>query len=447
MPITDQNKYIAVSLSGLVDMAGNWPAIYPHVVYFTTDTTPKAQAQITSIKRTGYNIITASFTRAIKLPGMIQINNMEWAQGVVDTTDNTKVNYTISNNSALLSGIQKVSIGYWGAYNVSNTDTTANALREYNINFSIDSTIPVIQKSELTFDSTSGTDIPIITLTFNKKVTMLSESGNFLASLITTDNNLYGSKVLSYTAAANDNKVIIIVNKDHMIESGIYSITVPAAFVRDDFMNLNQSTTITIRKDASVSSVLPAPKDIKQVDSTTIYVAFNKKLDETSATYLGNYSIAGVNIASAELIDNNPGGATVKLSVFTNSIMSTTIYPIMIQGIKGYQDSYSVMEKFTTTIPLTENVLPMMTSIKCTSPYTIVMTFNEQIKGTANFKVFQNNAELVSTSLISDRTVIISLQNVPAMNNLLRIEPQNSSITDMAGNPAALTTQITSPTY
>ncbi|MDF2590341.1 MAG: hypothetical protein K0S41_4184, partial [Anaerocolumna sp.] len=113
MPSIDRNKMFAVNLSGIKDKAGNYPAAYPLTVYFMADTSPKPQARVITITRSGYNTLTATFDRSIKTPGRVLLSNGEWIQGVVDATDNKKVNFTLSAAAVLLTGMQKVSIGMW----------------------------------------------------------------------------------------------------------------------------------------------------------------------------------------------------------------------------------------------------------------------------------------------------------------------------------------------
>lgn len=450
IPAIDQNKTFTVVLSGLLDLSGNAPANYPHQVFFATDTTPKPQAQVMNVQRTGYNTLTATFTRAIKSPGMIQINNIDWVQGIVDINDNTKVNYTISNNSALLTGIQKISIGHWDSFNVNPSDTTASQMKEYTVNFTIDGTIPVIQKQEFYIETTNGADIPMLALTYNKNVTLLSSTGTFAASLRTPDNNLYSDRILTYTAIVSENKVTIVFDKSQLSESGVYTITIPQGFVRDSYMNMNQPTTVNVNKNAAVASVLSAPKDIKQSseDLNVIYVTFDKKLDEMSATNVANYQISGVTIISATLMDNNPSGATVKLTVLPDTILSSTIYPITISGISGYQNSYSVMAPYQNFIALNENKAPRLTKIDFTAPYTIILTFDEDLQGSSNFKLMQNGVELPSSSIVNGRTILINLQNTPTINVTIQVIPtQYNLVKDMSGNIVTMSTQYVVPTY
>lgn len=71
----DQNKTFSVVFSGLKDKNGNYPSNSVITAYVATDTTEKSQAKLKTLTRTGYNTLTATFTRSIKIPGDIELSN------------------------------------------------------------------------------------------------------------------------------------------------------------------------------------------------------------------------------------------------------------------------------------------------------------------------------------------------------------------------------------
>ncbi len=446
----DHNKLFTINLSGLKDLAGNFSNPYPLTVYFMADTTPKAQARLMTVVRSGYNTLTATFTRPIKSPGMIYLSNGEWINGIVDTTDNTKVNYTISTAAALLTGVQKVSVGYWDSYNVALTDTSASTLTERVVDFTVNRSVPVLIKSELTLVSENGVDNHVLTLTYDKKVVVTSATGSFATKIVTVNNDIYSNRLLGYTAVAKDNVVTLILTKEQFTDSGLYTVTIPNGFVRDDYMNLNNAQTIQFRKDAAVSSALPAPKEVKQAadNPNVVYVVFGNKLDEATSQNPSNYIILGTTVVSAELVDNAATGATVKLTLAPNSIPTTTIYPIYINNITGYHNTYTKMEPYQNIIPLNENKAAQVTNVVYNYPNTITMTFDEAIIGTANFQVLQGSADLATSSIITGNTVIITLNNVPTKNVVMNIVPtQFNTIKDSSGNASVISPRILVPNY
>ncbi|MDF2800473.1 MAG: hypothetical protein K0S61_376 [Anaerocolumna sp.] len=448
----DRDKLFAVTVSGIKDMAGNYPRSYPHTIYLATDTAPKAQAALINIVRSNYNTLTATFTRAIQTPGYLYLNNSEMLAGVVDATDNKKVNYTLTTTAQQLTGSVKVSIGYWNAYNVRPTDNSANNLYDRYVDFKTDRTVPTITGYELITETigTSGTTMSnILKITYNKNITLTAASGTFVAKLVTTNNDIYSNYNVSYTAIAKDNVVSVILDNTQFNEPGSYTLNIPEGFVRDEYLNVNGATTVLVQKGASSSSILPAPKTVGQDPSNAslIYVTFAQKIDKASAETVSNYTIAGVSVISAELMDNTSNGSTVKLTLLSGSIPSATIYPITIRGIRGFNNTYSAMDTFSVIIALNENSGPMISTVKFSYPNTITMTYNEAIYGTASFKVLQNNKDYTSSCVISNNMVIITLSDLPTMGTALVIQPTNSNnIKDAAGNISNDTTRTVIPT-
>lgn len=445
----DKNKLFAVTISGIKDMAGNYPTSYPHTVYLATDTSYKPQAALITLERSSINILTATFTRAIQTPGYVYLSNGEMLTGVVDAKDNKKVNYTLTPTAQQLTGSQKVSIGYWYSYNVNPNDTSTNTLQYRYVDFTTDRTVPVVTGYELITENNGTTTTNILKVTYNKKVTLLSASGTFAAKLITANNDIYSNYNIGYTAIANDNVVSIILSDSQFIEPGTYTIILPEYFVTDEYLNNSASTTVVVQKGAASSSILPAPKTVTQDPSNAsfIYVTFAQKLDKVSAETVSNYNIAGVTVVSAELMDNSTNGATIKLTLLAGSIPYSTIYPVTIKGVRGFNNTYSAMDTYSVIIALNENTGPIISTVKYTYPNTITLTYNEAIYGTASFKVVQNNKDYTSSCVISGNTVVITLVDLPTMGTAMVITPTTSnSIKDGAGNVSTDSVRTVIPT-
>ncbi|MFV0341695.1 MAG: hypothetical protein ACK5JH_02225 [Anaerocolumna sp.] len=444
----DRDKIFAVTVSGIKDMAGNYPTSYPHTMYLATDTAPKPQAALINITRSSYNVLTATFSKAIQTPGYVYLSNGEMLIGVVDATDNTKVNYTLTATAQQLTGTQKVSVGYWNGYNVIASDTSANKLYERYVDFKTDRTVPVITGYELVTETVGTTTSNILKITYNKDISLSIATGNFVAKLITTNNDIYSNYNVGFTAIVEDNVVSVILDNVQFSEPGTYTLTIPEGFVRDEYLNVSAATTVLVQKGASSSSVLPAPKTITQDPSnaSVLYVTFAQKVDKVSAETVSNYSIAGVSVVSAELIDNTTNGATIKVTLLSGSIASATIYPITIRGVKGFNNTYSAMDTYSVIIALNENTGPMISNAIYSYPNTITLTYNEAVFGTASFKVVQNNKDYTSSCIISGNTVIITLIDIPTMGVGMVIEPTaNNAIKDVAGNVSYNTTRTVIP--
>lgn len=136
LPAAEQNKMFSVRFFNLKDLAGNILNDGSLTIKFGSNCNTKPQAKLATLKRTNYNTLTATFDREIDTPGYAVINN-EWIQGVVDTKNRYLVNYSLTAAAVLLTGNQKVSLGYWNGYNVRPDDKTAQVLSDYYTDFTL----------------------------------------------------------------------------------------------------------------------------------------------------------------------------------------------------------------------------------------------------------------------------------------------------------------------
>lgn len=282
------------------------------------------QAKLLSLVRTDKSKLTATFDRAIQIPGLVLVNNnTECIEGKVDPSDPTKVNYTLSSTAASLTGWREVSIGYWEGFNVAPSDTSSDKFTKMTVDFTINTVNP-----------------------------------------------------------------------------------------------------------------LPAPVSItqSQTDNNVVLIQFNNPLDKATAENKANYSIAGVTIQSAELT-NSSGRGVVKLTVKLGTIPVEGNYPVVISGIKGYENSYTVMNPYYGSVYLKENLPPVVTNVTYTYPTTITISFNEPIQGEPSFQILQSNKDYACYSYIDYDKIVIILKDTPEMKKSLKIvSTGDNNITDLAGN-------------
>ena len=192
---------------------------------------------------------------------------------------------------------------------------------------------------------------------------------------------------------------------------------------------------------------LPAPVSITQSpsDNNEIILKFNNRLDKASAENKTNYSIAGVTVLSAELT-NGTGSAVVKLTLKQGNIPTSGNYLTVISGIKGYGNSYTVMNPYYGSVYLIENMTPVVNGFSYTYPVTITVSFNEPLQGNSAFQVLQNNKDYASYSYIDNNRIIIILNETPEMNKTLRvISTENNAVTDLSGNKVTSFTRNLTP--
>lgn len=435
----DLGKNFYVTFTGIKDLAGNIPVNYTLTAALYTDNDPKPQARpVLPILRTSYKTITVTFDRAIEYAGWATLSNGSTCQGVVDANDNKKVNYMLSDSDALLTGPQTVSIGYWNGYKVMASDKYAEQMHTFNnVNFSVDKSNPMLLTYE--FDAVTN----ILTLTYNKEVTLAQNTGVFSSTLMTVTDEIRSGMNVTYTMLANTDKKVLKLQLGNMTLAGVYSFSLEQGFVLDGFRNMSLVRQLTISN--TTSRELPGPYAIKQSDTnlSQIVLDFEYMLDIESAQTISNYSIPGVIITRVEVTKNTKdSGATVVLTVADGSITVTVARPISISGVKGYKGSFEPISAYQANIELKDNMKPYYISPPTFSKndITIRLGFSEAIKGSLKAKVTQLGQypiEYPCEVKVEGNSVFLTLQSMPPENTYLKIEIQENKITDLSGNQSS----------
>lgn len=437
---TDFNKIFSVAISGIKDMSGNPPANSYLIASLRTDNTPKPQARLINVVRSGYYTLTATFNRSIQFGGSATITNGSYMVGIVDEKDPKKVNYTMTEADAAKTGIQTVTLTGWNAYNVNPNDMTSYQQHTRTVSFDVDRTNPVLLKYE--YDAQTG----ILTLTYNKEVVLSSNAGAFNATLTTINDEIKPGNNITYTKLTSDDPKVLKLQLGNMTVYGSYTFTLDKTFVTDNFRNYGLERTITISTTDGVNLELPGPYLITQSSTnlSEIYLEFAQMLDVPSATNVANYTIPGVPITSARVAKNTKDeGATVVLTVAEGSIEISLERPIKISGVKSYSGTYGPISDYTTTVYLKDNKKPyfIQTVFNKNQLNEVRLKFSEEITGTMVVRVIHQSGsysyEIPSTVTISGTDVVISLGSTPERNALLRIEILDNKIKDVNGNETA----------
>lgn len=432
---TDINKIFAVTLSGIKDMAGNMPKNYTITITLRTDNTPKPQAKLLTVLRTGYYTLTATFDRSIQFGGYASLEFGSTMMGEVDSKNPKMVHYTLNEVDAQKTGRQTVTITGWDGYNVDPKDTSAYQPNSRTVNFDVEKTGPNLIKQE--FDPATN----ILTLTYNKDVSLNSNTGMFTASIVTISEEIMQTSI-TYTGLASNDPKELKLKLGNMPYIGTYTFTLDQYFVVDNFRNYGIARTVSINNAVGQDIELPGPYMAAQ--STTnlsqIYLEFEYRLDVASAQDIRNYTIPGVQIISAQVIKNtNDSGATVVLTVTEGAIDISLPRPIIINGVKSYSGNFAPITDFEIIVDLKDNKRPTFISpvtFDRTKTDEIVLRFSENIAGTMEVKVtnVQYNYEIGNTVTIEGNNVIIKLDYPPERNTELRINILRNEIVDLSGN-------------
>ncbi|MBP1753735.1 MAG: hypothetical protein H6Q59_133 [Firmicutes bacterium] len=441
---TDYGKNFSVILAGLKDKAGNSPANYTMTIFLRTDNSPKPQAVPIQIIRTGYNTLTTIFDRSVSFGGYIQVKGGSMIIGMVDTANPRKVNYTLPDTEAALTGYIPIKVLLWNSFNVIPTDTTAQSGRELTIDFTVDKTNPVLLSYD--YDAAATT----LTLNFNKEVALTAPTGVFTTRLTTVTDEIISGTMINYTSIPNDaDKKVIKLKISNMTVLGNYTFTLNYGLVNDSYKNPSLTRDIQINNTSGSSTELPGPYSIVQSSSNLnqISLEFANRLDVATAQNVGNYSIPGVTIVSAQVTKNTSNnGATVLLTVQEGSINVTIERPVNVKGVVGYNNSYTAIIAFQKMVLLKDNLKPTLSgtnpvTFDSTARNVIRLNFSEQVTGTLTVKVTSvANQYLVysNTVNVTGSTALISLAGVPTNGENLKIEVVYNGVTDASGNVATM---------
>lgn len=436
LALVDKGREIVVQLIGIQDLSGN--STNDIYVTLTTDTTVRPQSKIVNAYRSSYNEITVQYDRAIRTPGSLEIANLSNSAvtGIVDKDNNKLVRYSLVTAATQLTGNQVVYVKNFNGYNTYSTGYESKM-----IDFTIRTTAPTLISSILETNITSSVETNKLTLTFDKDVTLVNSVGEFESTLYALNEDVSSIKVKYISGTANKKQITLILDNTSISASGTYDITIPSGLVKDAYHMGNDKKVITVKKSTGSMNELPAPT-ITQLtgNPSEILLTFTKKIDKTSAEDISNYYIPGAVIYSAKVISNSSTGATVKLTIISGTIQTTAEYPVVISGVKGANNTYAAMTGTPQLIKLVENVAPTVVSAKISSDFkTIIITFNENIKGTPSYEVYQANTALPLNAnvlpYISGNRVAITLDSYVTNMTNIYIKPTLSNlIVDLNNN-------------
>ena len=404
------------------------------------DNTPKPLARLIGLVRTGYDTLTATFDRSIRSGGYATINNGSSMMGIVDEKDPKKVYYTMTEADALRTGVQTVSVSSWQGYNVDPYDTSSYQQHTRQINFDVERSNPILLREE--FDAKTN----ILTLTYNREVTLNINSGVFSATLVTPSDEIKPDNNITYTNIPSDDPKVIKLQIGNLTFFGNYTFNLDQYFVRDGFRNYGLPRSITISTSGGVNFELPGPYLVTQstTNPSLIYIEFSSMLDVASAQNVRNYSIPGVTILSARLEKNTKNeGSTVVLTIADGTIDVTLERPLIINGVTGYSGNYAPLTDYRTQVLLKDNTKPNLLGVPKydkARPTEIIFTFSEEIAGSMIVKVTQmgsSNYEIGNIVTISGNNVVITLNSLPMQNAPLKIDIIENKIVDLSGNQSA----------
>lgn len=418
---TDKNCDLSVELAGITDLAGNPTDPYPLIAYMKTDTSAKPQVTCQGVMRNG-NSLVATFSSSIQSPGYAIVNNYSIA-GTANPNNKKEVIYDLNYaNLTTLTGSVAVTITGFSGYN-STTSTSASQFST-SVYFNTNVVLPSITKSSLTTKQINGVKQNVLTLTYDKNVSLKNASGtlsatNILNGVITPATNY------PYTATVVDNEVTIVLS-GNFTEQTTYTFTLPAQFIKDVYNNYSAAQSVSVTKITGEDQAMPGPVAI-QLDSNstnTIYVTFGNMVDLTTAQTISNYSISGLTVTSATVLPNN---YIVELKLASASTVSSIPYVVTISGIKGYNGSYSAMNTYQATVNISNNKVlqAYCTGSASTKKITLTVANTINTASVINYSFTCNGKDLTlkAAPVITGSNITFEFNDTIAANSTVIMSP------------------------
>ncbi len=425
-----------VEMTGIKDLKGNEAEPYVLSVIVRCDATEKPLANIVKVERLNKTQLTATFDAPIETAGYAKIDGVV-SSGTVDPDNNKKVNYTILNTS--LTGSQVVTFSGWRNYNASYS---ANASQTRAVDFTLDTTPPILIGYELTSSMQNGVLVNKLILNYSKTVSLTNISG-FLSVLVYSNNGNILPRNFTYTGTVED-KTVTLTLDSQTLEGGTYNFTIPKDFVLDNLSNASLSTTIQVQKSTGSSSNLPAPSSVVQdaTNPSRIIVTFNYKLDLASVANVGNYTLGSyTNPISAVIEQQDNNKAVVVLTFANGAITNTGTHALTIRGLKGYNSSYGEMKVYNTTLTLVENTSAAVVSCKQVSPYGIEIELSKPVTGTGTFQAYTGSSYVSpSSSYVGGKVIYLSFNQ--AISNVSYLILTNNYFVDYQNNAAIISSPL-----
>ena len=439
MSAKDENKDLIIVVNGITDRAGNFTNPYSLRITLRADTKFRAVAKVVSVERVSLTEVVATFDGMLIDAGELTVGNYT-VLGEVNPKNEYQGIYRLNDSQMKLTGKQVVTINKWYSYYATGAASTA---KKSVIDFTPSTTSPVLQEAVVHQNMVGDVIVTTLTLTYDKKVTLLYPYGTLKVTLDDTSGYIIPMDII-YTAEEEDNVVIITIADSQMSLAGNYTITIPEYFCTDSYDNYTAEKIITVAVDAESASKLAAPYEIIQdVDNANIiYVKFANMLDKTSAQTIKNYIINSATPLSATLVEQTQNGATVRLTLPAKAIQYTGTYPVQVKNIKGYSDMLSKMDDYKTMVTLVENTPPTIQSAKMISADEVVLTFKEssKLEGSPDFAVYLpgSSKDIALYSYIADdNTVHIELSSVTSGSVVVK-PTALCQLYDENGNKASL---------
>jgi len=398
---------VSVTVIGAKDYAGNLLTPNPITKTVSKVKTDNVLPAVVNVAALSNSVFTVTVSEKLRNAPTVKI-------GTTTLTIPTDATYTVSADglvytytlvNALSNGIHDVVVS--GVTDISGN----NAAKDHTqiVRFAADTTKPTLVGSPV-IDVKDGEER--LAVTFSEDVviggtTSVTITGKREANYVETPISSVPVTPV-YKDASNKKVIIVPLSHAELTPAGKYSVSLTFNNLADAATNaVDQVATVEFDRKGNVDLGKPqldsanGSNGIAALNNNEYTVAFDRKLDVTSALNLSNYNIEGVTVTKAIFTKNDETGAVVKLTVNSDSIQVTGDRQVIVQNVKSANGV--AMDKVTTIETIKENVAPTLVDAKLTSTTTFTLTFSEKLDGAfvadgnADFAVFVDGTDITAS--------------------------------------------------
>lgn len=407
---------ITATILGASDYATNLISPNPTTINFVKGAKDGVKPTVSSITSVGLNKFEVKFSEKVQNVDVadFKVNGTALVAGTdsvtVDSEDPTKYIVTLATpfNPTLPATSELATIVVNPNATSLITDLSGEQFDGVSriVEFKKDTVAPKLVKSEVKKEN--GEEF--LFLTFDESVVLSaanaldSLSAKQLKDFVTTSGtiDLDGSADDKLIAVPGDSKSLKVKLADlrftptsgsaaTLVQGAEYTVTLDG--LKDAANNPLAATTIKFVRATDADTAKPVPT-VTTFTNDVITLTFDRQLDGASAINKANYSINGLAVENVTLKPNNV--VEVTLASGTNQLNGARNFTV--SGVKS-KDGV-VMDNFTTSLNLKENVKPTITKAEFVDLSTIRVTFSESVKATTVAEV--NNATPPAAAPVAD---------------------------------------------
>lgn len=426
------NKDITVAFAGLVDYANN--TTKPTTATFkydNSDVTAPTVSSITATSKTSFDIKFSEGVHSLDVT-KLNVNGTDLTvsdKAEVDSNDSTLVHVTLDAANAQTAAVL-VKVNAEFAKDFTNNNNTAFT---QSVNFKADITAPAVTSTSV--EKVSGKNYLIIN--YNENVTPATTNVDFNYTDANGVDQTITDSVLPvlYNPVDGKSKSVYIdlstiadttTPSKVLVEGTKYSVDLTSGFVKDLFGNSSEAKTGISVTPGTLSEATTALKVLGTVTQKAntpgvIQIAFDQKVDPTSAKDVANYTVEDATVKSVKLVANDStNGYKVEVTLADNTVETTGTYNVTVKNVKPASTSAATVADTTKAVALDENVLPTIASAAfttLTSTSTKVnVTFSEAVDATAiapDFDLYvdgvKQSATVTNTASTGNKVVEVTI--------------------------------------